>query len=83
MMAVDILPSSIPYDASVHFSTVLMPYLRVLAQDYRGGMSKSVEDNDLRRSLEDATVAQRGHLVSLITIVIAGWSLILHSGTTT
>jgi len=57
-MAVDILPTALPIDASTHFSNVLVPYLESLIAGYKGsdqGKSKGV--------LDRATVAERGKLV--------------------
>jgi alpha-aminoadipic semialdehyde synthase len=70
MMAVDILPTSIPYDASVHFSSVLMPYLRVLLRKYQGKKLQDDEDRALKKALKNATIAKKGKLVR---------SLLLHS----
>jgi len=59
MMAVDILPSSLPLDASVHFSGVLWPYIMSLVREYQG---ESEEDGE-REALDGATVARGGELV--------------------
>ncbi|KAG0708523.1 Saccharopine dehydrogenase-domain-containing protein [Suillus ampliporus] len=58
IMSVDILPSSLPLDASQHFCGVLMPYLRALINEYRGlpGSSEHLE------ALNVATVARNGEL---------------------
>ena len=57
-MSVDILPSSLPLDASEHFCRVLMPYLNALIQEYRG---RSVEQ-EYSEALKTATVAKDGQL---------------------
>ncbi|OJA21128.1 hypothetical protein AZE42_04358 [Rhizopogon vesiculosus] len=58
IMSVDILPSSLPLDASQHFSGVLMPYLRALINEYRGqpGSREHLE------ALNVATVTRNGEL---------------------
>ncbi|OAX41805.1 hypothetical protein K503DRAFT_863595 [Rhizopogon vinicolor AM-OR11-026] len=58
IMSVDILPSSLPLDASQHFSGVLMPYLRALINEYRG-QSGSREHLE---ALNVATVTRNGEL---------------------
>jgi alpha-aminoadipic semialdehyde synthase len=62
-MAVDILPSSLPFDASGHFSSVLVPYLRTLLAEYRGQPPKDEAEEGLRKALRGATVVDQGHLV--------------------
>jgi alpha-aminoadipic semialdehyde synthase len=58
MMAVDILPTALPIDASTHFSNVLVPYLESLIAGYKGyGQGK------LKGALDQATVAEGGQLV--------------------
>lgn len=57
-MSVDILPSSLPLDASDHFSRVLMPYLKAVIQEYRG---QPVE-HEYSEALRTATVVQDGQL---------------------
>jgi alpha-aminoadipic semialdehyde synthase len=59
VMTVDILPTSLPLDASRHFSDALAPYLRALVAGYRGERA----DADVARALERATVVQEGNLV--------------------
>jgi alpha-aminoadipic semialdehyde synthase len=59
MMAVDILPASIPLDASNHFSDVLLPYVKTLIREYRG---EQPEDNEHMRALDRATIAKGGEL---------------------
>jgi alpha-aminoadipic semialdehyde synthase len=65
MMAVDILPSSIPYDASVHFSSVLMPYLRVLLRKYKGEKIADPGNTASKKALKLATIAKKGKLVGV------------------
>ncbi|KAH9840769.1 Saccharopine dehydrogenase-domain-containing protein [Rhodofomes roseus] len=63
IMAVDILPTSLPLEASQHFSNVLTPYLRTLIDEYRGSSEPNDEATMLRRAaLDRATVAQGGEL---------------------
>ncbi|PCH34748.1 hypothetical protein WOLCODRAFT_139556 [Wolfiporia cocos MD-104 SS10] len=70
MMAVDILPTALPLEASQHFSQVLLPYLRMLIGEYGGGGARqSAHRGDaparellLKQALDRATVAQRGKL---------------------
>ena len=59
MMAVDILPSSLPLDASRHFSQALFPYLISLIREYQG---ESITDA-YRNALNKATVTTAGVLV--------------------
>ncbi|KAG1903451.1 Saccharopine dehydrogenase-domain-containing protein [Suillus fuscotomentosus] len=58
IMSVDILPSSLPLDASQHFCGVLMPYLRALIDEYHGrpGSREHLE------ALNVATIARNGEL---------------------
>ncbi|KAI9570082.1 Saccharopine dehydrogenase-domain-containing protein [Boletus coccyginus] len=58
IMSVDILPSSLPLDASEHFCRVLMPYLKAVIQEYRG---QPVEQ-EYSKALKIATVAENGQL---------------------
>jgi len=58
IMSVDILPSSLPLDASEHFCRVLMPYLKAVIQEYRG---QPVEQ-EYSEALKIATVAKDGQL---------------------
>ncbi len=66
MMSVDILPTALSRESSVHFSSVLMPYLRTLVKEYKFGRShdslKTNEDSERLHALERATVASHGHL---------------------
>ncbi|KAJ6619520.1 Saccharopine dehydrogenase-domain-containing protein [Mycena sp. CBHHK59/15] len=57
MMAVDILPASIPLDASQHFSAALLPYLESVIESYQAGKAGS-----LGTALERATIAANGQL---------------------
>jgi alpha-aminoadipic semialdehyde synthase len=59
MMAVDILPASIPLDASMHFCKVLLPYLKTLVREYRGERV----DDEYWRALNKAIIARDGELV--------------------
>lgn len=58
MMAVDILPTALPIDASTHFSSVLLPYLESLIAGYKGS-----DQRELKGALARATVAEEGKLV--------------------
>ncbi|PFH49159.1 hypothetical protein AMATHDRAFT_148287 [Amanita thiersii Skay4041] len=61
VMSVDILPTSIPFDASRHFSNALMPYLeRVLG--YYSDMNAIGKEDWQARALERASVAVGGAL---------------------
>jgi alpha-aminoadipic semialdehyde synthase len=60
MMAVDILPSSIPLDASRHFSDAVFPYLQGLIREYKG---EEEAGGGYREALDRATVAKGGALV--------------------
>lgn len=63
IMSVDILPSSLPLDASEHFCRVLMPYLKAVIQEYRGqSLEKEYSD-----ALKTATVAKDGQLQGIHT----------------
>ena len=57
-MAVDILPTALPIDASTHFSNVLVPYLESLITGY-----KRSDQGKLKGALDRATVAQGGQLL--------------------
>jgi hypothetical protein len=58
MMAVAILPTSLPLDASKHFSDALFPYLMGLIGEYRGDKAEG--------PLDVATVVRAGDLVENI-----------------
>lgn len=62
MMAVDILPTALPLEASTHFSDVLAPYLRTLIGEYRGAPEVDEGSHRRRMALERATVARGGVL---------------------
>lgn len=57
-MAVDILPTALPIDASTHFSNVLVPYLESLVAGYKGSYQ-----GGLKGALDRATVTREGKLV--------------------
>ncbi|CCL98467.1 uncharacterized protein FIBRA_00465 [Fibroporia radiculosa] len=59
MMAVDILPTALPLEASQHFCRVLMPYLRSLIAGYRGTNTRQGKEHE---ALDKATVAWNGKL---------------------
>jgi alpha-aminoadipic semialdehyde synthase len=59
VMAVDILPASLPRDASVHFSERLLRYVRSIVDDYKGVKGEDVEAAD---ALKRATIASNGQL---------------------
>ncbi|KAJ2913550.1 hypothetical protein MD484_g6867, partial [Candolleomyces efflorescens] len=73
IMSVDILPTSLPYEASKTFSSKLAPYLSTLIQAKSGASpvaadkfkEKKREEQDpsqLSKALQDATIAQGGSL---------------------
>ncbi|KAI0086800.1 Saccharopine dehydrogenase-domain-containing protein [Irpex rosettiformis] len=66
MMSVDILPTALSRESSMHFSNVLMPYLRTLIKEYKFGRDhlslRTPEDSGRLRALEKATVASHGRL---------------------
>ena len=63
MMAVDILPTALPLEASQHFSRAFLPYLRAAMRTYTGpSASSSGEDTAIAEALERATVASGGEL---------------------
>ncbi|EGN97202.1 hypothetical protein SERLA73DRAFT_169625 [Serpula lacrymans var. lacrymans S7.3] len=59
IMSVDILPASLPLDASEHFSSVLMPYLKTLIGWYR---RENLEGEQYSEAVNRATVTQGGKL---------------------
>lgn len=61
MMAVDILPTALPREASEHFSSVLGPYLRSVIRGYRQSSGRE-ESAGKEEALERATVASGGQL---------------------
>ena len=75
-MAVDILPASVPREASERFSEAVMPYVRAIIRGYQRagiedvrqgqvdkGMAVPEEEERLRDILERATIARDGRLV--------------------
>ncbi|KAH9946562.1 Saccharopine dehydrogenase-domain-containing protein [Amylocystis lapponica] len=63
MMAVDILPTALPREASEHFSDVLLPYLRTYIAGLRGGQSRGdAGEQGILDGLHRATVAADGEL---------------------
>lgn len=62
IMSVDILPTSLPLDASNHFSNVLTPYLRALIKKYRGRPANADMERAYGDALSRATVASEGRL---------------------
>ena len=59
VVAVDILPASLPRDASVHFSERLLRYVRSVVNDYKGAKYEDVEASN---ALKRATIANHGRL---------------------
>jgi alpha-aminoadipic semialdehyde synthase len=59
VVAVDILPASLPRDASVHFSGKLVRYVRSMVNDYKGIKGEDAEASD---SVKRATIASEGQL---------------------
>ncbi|KAI9456540.1 Saccharopine dehydrogenase-domain-containing protein [Lactarius psammicola] len=59
VVAVDILPASLPRDASVHFSERLLRYVRSVVNDYKGAKDEDVEASN---ALKGATIASHGRL---------------------
>ncbi|KAG5641453.1 hypothetical protein DXG03_005142 [Asterophora parasitica] len=59
MMSVDILPASLPLDASCHFSDRLIPYLESLIRGYQTGAR-----DEHTEALDRATISQNGMLLS-------------------
>ncbi|KAF8646029.1 hypothetical protein AX16_007454 [Volvariella volvacea WC 439] len=59
VMSVDILPASIPLDASKHFSKALKPYLNSLIDSYTVGSSTG----EASRAIDRATIARHGKLL--------------------
>ncbi|KAF8882271.1 Saccharopine dehydrogenase-domain-containing protein [Infundibulicybe gibba] len=59
MMAVDILPATIPLDASQHFSDALRPYLDAVVDTHSG---INPRETAVLAALERATISQGGHL---------------------
>jgi alpha-aminoadipic semialdehyde synthase len=59
VVAVDILPASLPRDASIHFSEKLLRYVRSVVNGYKGIKGEDVEAGD---ALKRATIANEGRL---------------------
>ncbi|KAI0031728.1 Saccharopine dehydrogenase-domain-containing protein [Vararia minispora EC-137] len=59
VMSVDILPASLPRDASMAFSNMAERYVRALVKEYKG---ERVEDEEALRAIERASVAKDGKL---------------------
>ncbi|KAI8995205.1 Saccharopine dehydrogenase-domain-containing protein [Trametes punicea] len=64
IMAVDILPTALPLEASQHFSKAFMPYLRSIISEYVHPQQQpmSEEQRKIQEALERATVASGGEL---------------------
>ncbi|KAL1942345.1 hypothetical protein VTO73DRAFT_6409 [Trametes versicolor] len=63
IMAVDILPTALPLEASQHFAGAFLPYLRsVLAGYSNAGPGREPNSEGIRESLERATVTRGGEL---------------------
>ncbi|KAI0328943.1 hypothetical protein GY45DRAFT_1435780 [Cubamyces sp. BRFM 1775] len=64
IMAVDILPTALPLEASQHFSQAFLPYLRSVLAGYKepGREAASEEERKTREALDRATVASGGEL---------------------
>ncbi len=59
VVAVDILPASLPRDASIHFSGKLLRYVRSVVNEYKGIQG---EDAEASNSVKRATIASEGQL---------------------
>ena len=59
VVAVDILPASLPRDASIHFSGKLLRYVRSIVNDYKGIKGEDTEASD---SVKRATITSEGQL---------------------
>lgn len=59
VMAVDILPSELPREASVHFSEALKPYLKNFAES---DFSKSLDQLNLPDEIKKAIIVHKGEL---------------------
>jgi len=57
VMAVDILPSELPKEASIHFSKALKPYLKTMAET---DFSVSYEELSLPEPIKSAVIVHRG-----------------------
>lgn len=61
-MAVDIIPSELPLDASAHFSKALMPYLTSLIRQKQGHEPIDAAEGARLVALDRATIARGGKL---------------------
>ena len=67
-MAVDILPSELPIEASQHFSKSILPYLRTIIKEYETDEKPTKSaviqrvDPELRHALNRATTVFNGQL---------------------
>ncbi|NBC66086.1 MAG: hypothetical protein GVY07_10595 [Bacteroidetes bacterium] len=59
VMAVDILPSELPKEASIHFSKALKPYLKTMAE---ADFSVSYQELSLPDPIKNAVIVHRGKL---------------------
>lgn len=64
-MAVDIIPTELPLDASAHFSKALMPYLNSLIRQQQGQQPIDAGDKDRLHALDRATIARQGKLAKI------------------
>jgi alpha-aminoadipic semialdehyde synthase len=62
-MSIDILPSEIPRDASVHFSKALKPYLGALIKSYQD-RALNAEERAAISVVDGATIARNGKLLT-------------------
>lgn len=62
VMAVDILPTALPLEASESFCEGILPYVRSVATKYAKGKSKLVDEAEIRQALDRATIASGGLL---------------------
>lgn len=61
IMAIDILPSEIPRDASIHFSKNLMPYIPAIA---KANYSGKIEDSNLPHEIKRAVILWKGEFTT-------------------
>ena len=59
MMTVDILPSELPREASLHFSTALFPYVKAIVG---ANYSVPLEDLELPEAIRKALIVYQGKL---------------------
>ncbi|PSR70717.1 hypothetical protein PHLCEN_2v13410, partial [Hermanssonia centrifuga] len=62
MMAVDILPTALPREASERFCAALVPYLRTVVRQYLTPVAKEGREEEEEKELERAVVASGGAL---------------------